>query len=197
MTVAGALRLLARPKAMARCVSLLLPLVLAACAPAPAPLGFAGAPSFSRGAGSGDLAARVLRVHNAERARVGAVPLIWDPALASASQAYAFRLAPTGRLKHSSKAERGRTGENLWMGTRGAYPVESMVGAWAAERRHFRPGLFPNNSRTGNWADVGHYTAMIWPTTTRVGCGLGAAGNFEVLVCRYAPSGNIDGRRVP
>lgn len=140
---------------------------------------------------------RILRVHNAERARVGVAPLGWDSALAAAAQNYADRLALTGRLVHSSKAERGRTGENLWMGTRGAYPLETMVASWASERRYFRPGLFPNNSATGNWADVGHYTAMIWPTTTRVGCGLGAARNVDALVCRYAPSGNIDGRRVP
>ena len=26
---------------------------------------------------------------------------------------------------------------------------------------------------------------------------LAAAGAYEALVCRYAPNGNIDGRRVP
>jgi hypothetical protein len=83
------------------------------------------------------------------------------------------------------------------MGTRGAYSVQAMAGLWAAEKRYFRPGVFPRNSSTGNWTDVGHYTAMIWPTTTRIGCGLGVSGNNEVLVCRYAPSGNVDGRRVP
>jgi len=167
---------------------------LASCAPAPSnDVGVAGA----GGSSAAMMTNRILQLHNAERARVGAPPVIWDPALASAAQAYAFRIAPLGRLVHSSKAERGRTGENLWMGTRGAFSVESMVGAWSAERRYFRPGVFPNNSTTGNWADVGHYTAMIWPTTTRIGCGVGAAGRNEVLVCRYGPGGNIDGRRIP
>ncbi len=52
------------------------------------------------------------------------------------------------------------------MGSRGAFSIEAMVGGWASERRWFAPGVFPNVSRTGNWADVGHYTQMIWPATT-------------------------------
>jgi hypothetical protein len=39
-----------------------------------------------------------------------------------------------------------------------------------AEKRYFRPGIFPDVSTTGNWYDVSHYTTMIWPTTERVGC---------------------------
>lgn len=180
------------PPVIRLCSTALLATLGACATAASAPAG--PPPSATSGTG---IEGRILRIHNAERARVGAPPLAWDPALASQAQAYAFRIAPLRRLVHSSKAERGRTGENLWMGTRGAFPVETMVSMWAGEKRYFRPGLFPNNSSTGNWADVGHYTAMIWPTTTRVGCGLAAAAGNEVLVCRYAPGGNIDGRRLP
>lgn len=52
-------------------------------------------------------------------------------------------------------------------------------------------------SRSGPWSTVGHYTQMIWPTTTHVGCAIANGVRFDVLVCRYAPAGNIDGRRVP
>jgi hypothetical protein len=87
-------------------------------------------------------------------------------------------------------------GENLWMGSRGYYPVEAMVGAWVSERRWFRPGVFPNNSRTGSWADVAHYTQIIWPTTTRVGCAIASTGRVDYLDGRYTGAGNIDGRWV-
>ena len=117
--------------------------------------------------------------------------------MATQAAGYAALLAALGRLRHSDRSQRPGQGENLWMGTRGAFPVEAMAGAWAAERVHFRAGIFPAVSRTGNWADVGHYSQMIWPTTARVGCAVAGGPRHDVLVCRYAPAGNIDGRPVP
>lgn len=135
----------------------------------------------------------LLAAHNRERVAVGAAPLVWDPALAAAASDYAYRLARAGRLRHAPRSQRPGQGENLWIGTRGAFPVEAMVGTWSVERRHFRRGRFPHVSRTGRWSDVGHYTAMIWPATSRFGCGLGRSARWDVLVCRYAPAGNVDG----
>ncbi len=72
-----------------------------------------------------------------------------------------------------------------------------MLNVWIMEKRNFVPGLFPNVSRTGNWADVGHFTQMVWPTTTSVGCGVQRGiGRFDWLICRYAPPGNRDGTSI-
>jgi hypothetical protein len=140
-----------------------------------------------------NIAGRLLAVHNAERAAFGAPPLSWDPGLAASAQAYAQRLAAIGRLQHSSRAERPGQGENLWIGSRGAFSVAAMAGSWANERVRFVPGRFPAVSRSGNWADVGHYTQMVWPGTSRLGCGLASSPRWDVLVCRYGPAGNVDG----
>ncbi|HWH17287.1 MAG TPA: CAP domain-containing protein, partial [Allosphingosinicella sp.] len=67
----------------------------------------------------------------------------------------------------------------------------------AAERRYFRAGVFPNVSSSGNWSDVGHYTQMVWRGTTSVGCALHQSPRWDFLICRYAPSGNVVGQRVP
>jgi hypothetical protein len=61
----------------------------------------------------------------------------------------------------------------------------------------FRAGRFPDVSATGNWADVGHYTQIIWPTTQRVGCSISRSVKDEVLVCRYWPAGNVVNKPVP
>lgn len=140
--------------------------------------------------------ARILAAHNAERARAGVGPLAWDPALGAAAAVYAQQMALTSRFAHSDRRGRPGIGENLWMGPRGVYGPEGMIGGWSSEKRWFRAGLFPNVSRTGNWADVGHYTQMIWPATTRVGCALASTGRTDYLVCRYATKGNVDGRPV-
>lgn len=140
---------------------------------------------------------RILAAHNAQRAAVGVPPLVWDNSLGNAAAAYAQQMAFTGIFQHSDRRTRPKIGENLWYGTHGAFSVEAMIGAWASEKRFFVPGIFPNVSRTGNWIDVSHYTYMIWPTTQRIGCALASTARMDYLVCRYAPSGNIDGKRVP
>lgn len=141
--------------------------------------------------------ARMLAVHNATRAAVGVQPLGWDLALGQAAATYALQLAITNSFHHSDRRARPGIGENLWMGTRGAFSYDAMVGRWASERRDFVPGVFPAVSRSGNWENVGHYTQMVWPTTTRVGCAVASNAANDFLVCRYSPAGNIDGRAVP
>ncbi len=139
---------------------------------------------------------RVLAAHNAARAQAGMLPMAWDPALGRSAAAYAQQMALTNRFEHSNRRARRGVGENLWMGTRGAFSIERMVSDWASERRMFRAGVFPAVARTGNWADIAHYTQIIWPTTTRIGCALASNARSDYLVCHYSPAGNIDGRRV-
>lgn len=144
-----------------------------------------------------NLSGRILAIHNRERAAVGVAPLVWDSRLAQASASYGPALVRIGRLEHSAIAARPGQGENLWMGTKGAYSLEAMVETWAAERSLFRPGNFPDIARNGNWAAVGHYTQMIWPTTNAVGCALHKSGAWDYLICRYTPAGNVRGQRIP
>jgi hypothetical protein len=164
--------------------------VLAALVSIAAPV--SGAPNIAS-----EFPARMLAAHNLVRAEAGSVPLAWDPALSNAAALYAAQLALTNRFQHSDRRARPGTGENLWMGSHGYYSYEAMVRGWASERGDFVPGIFPAVSRSGNWANVGHYTQMVWPTTTRVGCAVASNAARDYLVCRYSPAGNIDGRPVP
>ena len=168
--------------------------LVAACSggrePAPPRAGEGAAPH--RG-----FAGRLLALHNAERAQAGAPPLSWDESLAAAAASYGPRLARLGRLAHSPQSTRAGQGENLWMGTHGAYRLDEMVGSWAGERRLFRPGAFPDVSASGNWRDVAHYTQMVWRGTTRLGCAVHETREWDYLICRYSPPGNVVGQRVP
>jgi uncharacterized protein YkwD len=130
---------------------------------------------------------QLLAAHNIERAALKQPPLVWDAALAKRADSWAITLARTGKFGHD--IQKG-DGENLWMGTRAAYSPSEMVGAWIAEKKDYKPGRFPDVSRTGRWADVGHYTQLIWGRTTSVGCAIRANAEDEFLVCRYNPPGN-------
>jgi hypothetical protein len=121
---------------------------------------------------------------------------MWDDNLGNSAAVYAAQMAITGRFEHSDPRLRPGVGENLWMGTHGAFTPEAMIRGWASERRVFVPGIFPNVARTGNWSHVGHYTQMIWPTTQRIGCALASNGRTDYLVCRYSSPGNIKGGAV-
>ena len=144
-----------------------------------------GAPTFAQE--SDDFAEDILTAHNSEREDLGAPDLVWSNSLARDAAAWAQTLKGSGTLRHSGA--RGQ-GENLWMGTSGAYDTLDMVDSWLGERESFRRGRFPNVSTTGRWADVGHYTQMIWANTREVGCAVASDADFDYLVCRYFPAGN-------
>jgi hypothetical protein len=135
----------------------------------------------------------VLIGHNAARTAAGVPALSWSPALARDAASYAAQLASTRRFAHAQQSDDTAQGENLWMGTRGAFRFDQMVGHWVAEKRVFRRGPSPRCSTTGRFEDVGHYTQIIWRGTTQVGCAIAANRAEEYLVCRYWPAGNVDG----
>ena len=64
------------------------------------------------------------------------------------------------------------------------------------EKRYFHPGTFPNVCSSGDWSQCAHYSQMIWPTTTDVGCGVASGVQWDFFVCRYSPGGNKDGKPV-
>lgn len=144
---------------------------------------------------TGAIAERLLAAHNQERALVGAPPLQWDPRLAADAASYGPVLASLHQLVHSPRESRPGERENLAMAWHGTLRAEQLVGMWTREKLLIQPGLFPAVSQTGRWQDVAHYTQMVWPTTTRVGCAIFAA-DWDYLICRYSPPGNQDGKPV-
>ena len=141
-----------------------------------------------------NFAGRLLIAHNLERDRVGVPRLAWSAPLAAQAQDWADQLARANRFEHA--ADRSGAGENLWMGSAGAYSAEQMIGGLMEEVRYFRSGLFPNVSSTGSWSDVGHYTQLIGRGTQQVGCAVGQGRANDILVCRYWPAGNVIGQAV-
>lgn len=151
-----------------------------------------GAPSVAAGGG---IAQEILDVHNRYRAEVAVPPLQWSDSLAADAQSWANYLASLGGLQliHSNTPGQG---ENLAGRTSGAPNSHLlMVEDLASERQFFAPGPF--TSVVANGQVIGHYTQMIWRSTTHVGCAIASGGGNDFLVCRYSPPGNVLGQYVP
>ena len=136
----------------------------------------------------------VLDAHNRARTKFGVPAVAWSQELAAGALAHAQYMAATGIYGHDrTPGRRRKSGENLWRGQRGLFSYDVMIGVMVDEAKVFRPGTFPDNSANGDWHAVAHYTQIIWPTTTEVGCAVASSATTDYFVCRYAPTGNKDG----
>jgi hypothetical protein len=153
-------------------------------------------PNWPAPADRGDTLLRqtVLGAHNRARAQFGVAPMTWSEELVAGATAHAQHMARTGIFGHDqTPGRRKKQGENLWRGQRGVFSYDVMIGVMVEEAKLFRPGAFPNISSNGDWHSVAHYTQIIWPTTTEVGCAVASSATTDYFVCRYAPTGNKDG----
>jgi hypothetical protein len=138
----------------------------------------------------------VLAAHNVYRNEVGDDPLTYSTTLAANATAWAKHDAGIGSLVHSDPG--GKYGENIaeW-GPSGSASWTQIVDLWGSEKSDFIYGPFGDgSSTTGHWYDVGHYTQIVWNTTTQTGCGkaTNVSQNADYFVCQYTPPGNYWGR---
>ena len=127
---------------------------------------------------------KALRVHNEVRKAVGTPPLSWSSQLAKEATAYAAELVRKGRLVHSDTDE----GENLyWYSGTHANPLFEASTSWASEIEDYRRERCCGTQ----FSQTGHYTQMIWSTTTHVGIGYAITPSGQTyVVARYNPPGN-------
>ncbi|XP_072452908.1 Golgi-associated plant pathogenesis-related protein 1 isoform X1 [Notamacropus eugenii] len=143
------------------------------------------APLYYYDSASKQFAGDILKAHNEYRRRHGCPPLKLDSRLNREAQQYADALATTKILKHSSESSRGNCGENLaWA----SYDQtgQDVADRWYSEMKNYdfkSPGFSPES---------GHFTAMIWKNTKKMGVGKASANDgSSYVVARYFPAGNI------
>ena len=125
-----------------------------------------------------------LTRHNALRARHCVPALTWSNRLAGIAQDWANRC----QFEH----RQSNLGENLAIGTSGAFPPASQVQSWYDEINSY--DFATGRSRDGQ--AVGHFTQVIWRGTRQVGCAVATCNGNDLLVCNYSPAGNVVGRYV-
>ncbi len=145
----------------------------------------------------------MLAAHNRWRKAVGTPPLTYSTRLAASAQEWANHLKQNNhcRMQHSNPDK--KYGENLYWasaikwsdGKRELQKVSprKVVDDWSSERADYD---YLSNSCTQNRM-CGHYTQLVWKTTTTVGCAIAVCEDSreQVWVCRYQPPGNWVGKK--
>jgi pathogenesis-related protein 1 len=133
--------------------------------------------------------------HNAGRREKGLDNLTWDDDLAAIAAAWIAQCQGDGTLLNHNDGRSdnypGYVGENIYAGT-GAVLGTDAVASWLSEESAYNYG---SDSCSGV---CGHYTQVVWDSTTKVGCAIGTCSNQQfpnTIVCDYSPGGNIDGQR--
>ena len=136
-------------------------------------------------------AQKILEHHNFARKEVGVPDLEWSRELAAYAQEWANHLAKNGcRMEHRKQAmmHNEPLGENLFWGSSSKvyHPVDASL-SWYSEKKIYKYGKFGK----GNWHAIGHYTQMVWRSTTKVGVGVAVCKNGALMVvANYGPAGN-------
>jgi hypothetical protein len=68
--------------------------------------------------------------------------------------------------------------------------LSTMVMSWVNEKTLWHGGVLTQE----NWYPTGHYTQVVWKTTTEIGCGMATGSANDYLVCQYSPGGNVIGQ---
>lgn len=141
-----------------------------------------------------------LRRHNQLRTRHGSPKLKLDPYLNSVAQSFANQLATTHYFEHSFDAQNGRFGENLYK--KCTYPdspdIKNIV--VRASNKWYDGSRFYNYAQPSFNTRTGHFTAMIWKSSTKVGFGIASGQKFDgvtwlncvYVVANYLSPGNVN-----
>lgn len=141
----------------------------------------------------------VLNVHNCARKSVDPAasspipPLIWDATVANSAQAWA------NNRSYAHGGTNGIYGQNIYAAAGFVPTLEDAANAWVSEQANYH---YASNSCSGV---CGHYTQMVWTSTTKLGCGQALCttgnpfgiglGDWTLIVCNYSPPGNYIGQR--
>jgi pathogenesis-related protein 1 len=135
----------------------------------------------------------IVDIHNRERAAVGVPPLTWSDSVAAGAQNWADNMLSTGVYKHSTLEQLNGQGENMVAGMGANYPLLDMIHGWVNEKQYYH-GQPIEGTLGAPDATYGHYTQMVWNSTTEIGCGYATNDQSTYFVCRYSPAGNILGQ---
>ncbi|XP_028269059.1 Golgi-associated plant pathogenesis-related protein 1-like [Parambassis ranga] len=125
-----------------------------------------------------------LNTHNSYRAKHSAPPLKYNEELNKTAQKWADQLLARNSLGHSDTKD----GENVFYmsSSSSVNPTgKEAVDSWYSEIKDYK---FDDPGFGGN---TGHFTQVVWQSSTELGVGMATNGQKLFVVGQYRPAGNI------
>ena len=121
-------------------------------------------------------------------------PVSWDAGIAAGSQSW----SDLCNFAHSGAAG---LGENLFASAGSVPTPATAVASWEGESSNYTYAFI--GDPVNNFSAIGHYTQLVWSSTSLVGCGVTHCTTntpfpgfpeWDFIVCRYSPAGNFTGQ---
>ncbi|XP_063859648.1 venom allergen 5-like [Scylla paramamosain] len=123
--------------------------------------------------------------------------LEWDEELAAVAQRHADQCDFNHECSDCRRVDRFNVGQNLYQYSRSGYNDHDPDWRAAIYGWYDEVGDFPADvvdSFRGTGAMTGHYTQVVWASTSRIGCGLSTYREGSMITklytCNYGPTGN-------
>ncbi|KAJ8261073.1 hypothetical protein COCON_G00167960 [Conger conger] len=132
----------------------------------------------------GNFESEFVETHNAYRRTHSAPPVTLSQELCRSAQVWADHLLSVKTMEHSETED----GENIyyaWSSAPKKPTGKEAVDSWYSEIKDY------DFSKPGPSMETGHFTQLVWKSTTEVGVGLATDGNTVFVVGQYSPAGNI------
>jgi uncharacterized protein YkwD len=142
-----------------------------------------------------------LSKHNSYRATHHSPNMTFSDSVNNTAQTWAQYLATNKVFQHSSSSQRNNAGENLYVSYTTTSTAASTL-ADAALKKWYNEVSAYNYANPGYSSQTGHFTQVVWKSSTQLGCGAaqgtktinGNNYNAFYVVCHYAPAGNVQGQ---
>lgn len=142
-----------------------------------------------------------LSDHNTYRAKHHSPKMTLSDSLNNSAQTWAQHLATIGKLEHTPSNQR-QYGENLYVSYTTQTSIAAGTLAHEAVKSWYNEVSSYNYANPGFSGTTGHFTQVVWKSSTQLGCGAaqgtatvnGTKFNAFYVVCHYAPAGNVIGQ---
>ncbi len=129
-----------------------------------------------------------MESHNKYRKRHNSKPLTLNKDLCEIAQEYAKKLAESNNFIHSGNKYNDKPlGENIFMSNHFPISGKFTTDNWYNEIKNY------NFDNPGFKEGIGHFTQLVWKSTSDVGFGIEVSTDgFYYVVANFFPPGNIN-----